>query len=129
MPPPRGDRGNGHYQRPAATGNGAAAPADHDHDKDKQIFVCALLKEFIRAGKVELDERSLANATNMLNVSTSTHSRPTAARSETAPVAPMGQPHSNNSFKPCPAASAAKQPAAPWRSGMARRVPHTDSGR
>jgi len=53
--------------RPSATGNGAAAPAEHDHyDKDKQIFVCALLKEFIRAGKVELEERSLANAVNML---------------------------------------------------------------
>jgi hypothetical protein len=58
--------GNGHY-RPAATGNGTAASGGHDHhDKDKQIFVSALLKEFIRAGKVELDERSLANATNML---------------------------------------------------------------
>jgi hypothetical protein len=53
--------------RHSATGNGAVTPANHDHhDKDKQIFVCALLKEFIRAGKVELEERSLANAVNML---------------------------------------------------------------
>src|SRR5712671_5264238 len=52
--------GNGTY-RPAATGNGATASANHGHhDKDKQIFVCALLKEFIRAGKVDLEERSLA---------------------------------------------------------------------
>ena len=54
-------------RQPAASPAAEAKPAASSFvNKDKQIFVCALLKEFIAAGKVELDPRSLADATNML---------------------------------------------------------------
>jgi hypothetical protein len=53
------------FNQPAAAEPAAASNGGSYKNKDQEIFVCAMLKSFIEAGKIELDPKELAAAASM----------------------------------------------------------------